>query len=50
MDSQAITDKEGEPIHVGDTVYTKIRGGSRQGEVNVPVGLSTSGSTDQFAC
>jgi hypothetical protein len=30
-----IKDKEGEPIHVGDTVYTRIRGGGREGQVEV---------------
>jgi len=27
------TDKKGEPIEVGDHVYTKIRGGRREGDV-----------------
>jgi len=31
--SEKITDKTGKPIHVGDTVVTKIRGGKRVGEV-----------------
>ncbi|KIM83461.1 hypothetical protein PILCRDRAFT_819708 [Piloderma croceum F 1598] len=31
--STDIKDKEGEAIHAGDTVYTKIRGGGREGEV-----------------
>jgi len=28
-----IKHKQGNPIHAGDTVYTRIRGGGREGEV-----------------
>jgi len=31
--SEDIKDKEGKPIHAGDTVYTRIRGGGREGKV-----------------
>ena len=31
--SGKVEDKTGTPIEVGDTVYTKIRGGKREGEV-----------------
>jgi len=31
--SSQFKDKQGEPIHVGDTVYTKFRGGHREGKV-----------------
>ncbi|KAH7043870.1 hypothetical protein B0J12DRAFT_742777 [Macrophomina phaseolina] len=30
---QAVTSKEGQPIEDGDHVYTKIRGGRHEGEV-----------------
>lgn len=33
MPSDEIKDKNQEPIHVGDTVFTKIRGGSHEGKV-----------------
>jgi hypothetical protein len=33
--SGKVSDKTGTPIEVGDTVYTKIRGGKREGEVFV---------------
>jgi hypothetical protein len=32
--SGQVEDKHGNPIEVGDTVFTKIRGGKREGEVN----------------
>ncbi|PMD25890.1 hypothetical protein NA56DRAFT_564232 [Hyaloscypha hepaticicola] len=32
--SGKVEDKKGNPIEVGDTVYTKIRGGKRVGEVD----------------
>jgi hypothetical protein len=32
--SGKVEDKHGTPIEVGDTVFTKIRGGKREGEVN----------------
>ncbi|KAM0818659.1 hypothetical protein AB5N19_04471 [Seiridium cardinale] len=33
MPSQSIHDKTGEPIEEGDHVYTKIRGGRHEGDV-----------------
>jgi hypothetical protein len=33
--SGKVEDKQGNPIEVGDTVFTKIRGGKREGEVNL---------------
>lgn len=33
MPSDEITDKNQEPIHVGDKVFTKYRGGSHEGKV-----------------
>lgn len=33
MQGSAIVDKEGVPIHAGDHVYTRFRGGRREGEV-----------------
>jgi hypothetical protein len=35
--SGKVEDKKGNPIEVGDTVFTKIRGGKREGEVIFPV-------------
>jgi hypothetical protein len=32
--SDRVKDKDGEPIEVGDTVWTKFRGGKREGEVD----------------
>ncbi|KAE9370854.1 hypothetical protein N431DRAFT_484985 [Stipitochalara longipes BDJ] len=32
--SGKVEDKSGNPIEVGDTVFTKIRGGKREGEVD----------------
>lgn len=32
--SGQVQDKKGNPINEGDTVFTKIRGGKREGEVN----------------
>jgi hypothetical protein len=32
-----VEDKQGYPIEAGDTVYTKIRGGKREGQVTFPV-------------
>jgi len=32
--SDQVEDKTGNPINEGDTVFTKIRGGKRQGEVD----------------
>nr|KAE8441274.1 hypothetical protein EG329_005540 [Helotiales sp. DMI_Dod_QoI] len=32
--AETIKDKHGEPITEGDTVFTKIRGGKREGEVD----------------
>ncbi|PMD54028.1 uncharacterized protein K444DRAFT_570555 [Hyaloscypha bicolor E] len=32
--SGKVEDKKGNPIEVGDTVFTKIRGGKREGEVD----------------
>lgn len=29
-----VKDKKGNPIHEGDTVFTKIRGGKREGQVD----------------
>jgi hypothetical protein len=34
--SGKVEDKTGNPIEEGDTVFTKIRGGKREGEVSVP--------------
>ncbi len=31
--SGKVEDKQGTPIEVGDTVFTKIRGGKREGKV-----------------
>lgn len=46
MSSKAeIVDKQGEPIHVGDTVSTRIRGGKRTGVVSDIV--ETSEEADQ---
>lgn len=33
MDRNNVADKNGEPIHEGDYVYTKIRGGTHEGNV-----------------
>ncbi|KAI4524769.1 hypothetical protein K525DRAFT_291590 [Schizophyllum commune Loenen D] len=33
MSSSQVNDKHGEPIHVGDTVASKARGGRQYGEV-----------------
>jgi hypothetical protein len=33
--SGQVEDKQGNPIEVGDTVFTKIRGGKREGEVKL---------------
>jgi len=35
--SGKVEDKKGNPIEVGDTVFTKIRGGKREGEVTYSV-------------
>jgi predicted HAD superfamily phosphohydrolase YqeG len=32
-----VEDKQENPIEVGDTVFTKISGGKREGEVTFPV-------------
>jgi len=32
--SGQVEDKKGNPINEGDTVFTKIRGGKREGEVS----------------
>lgn len=37
--SGKVEDKKGNPIEVGDTVFTKIRGGKREGEVTYPITL-----------
>ncbi|KAJ5197714.1 uncharacterized protein N7498_006831 [Penicillium cinerascens] len=33
MDRDNVSDKNGEPIHEGDYVYTRIRGGTHEGKV-----------------
>ncbi|KAJ6114457.1 hypothetical protein N7486_000235 [Penicillium sp. IBT 16267x] len=33
MDHDNVSDKNGEPIHEGDYVYTRIRGGTHEGKV-----------------
>ena len=33
MSSNTVNDKTGKPIHIGDTVSTRMRGGKRTGEV-----------------
>jgi predicted HAD superfamily phosphohydrolase YqeG len=35
--SGKVEDKKGNPIEVGDTLFTKIRGGKREAEVTIPV-------------
>jgi hypothetical protein len=32
-----VQSKDGKPIHKGDHVYTKIRGGRHEGDVSFPV-------------
>ncbi|KFY20697.1 hypothetical protein V491_03509 [Pseudogymnoascus sp. VKM F-3775] len=34
--SDRVEDRAGTPIEEGDTVFTKFRGGKREGEVSVP--------------
>lgn len=34
MPSSQVEDKQGQPIREGDAVWTKIRGGRREGEVD----------------
>lgn len=34
--SDKVEDRAGTPIQEGDTVFTKFRGGKREGEVSVP--------------
>jgi hypothetical protein len=31
---EEVNSKQGEPIHIGDHVYTKIRGGRHEGDVS----------------
>lgn len=33
MDHKKVSDKNSEPIHEGDYVYTRIRGGTHEGKV-----------------
>lgn len=33
MDRDNVSDRNGEPIHEGDYVYTRIRGGTHEGKV-----------------
>lgn len=37
MSSNTVKDKTGQPINIGDTVTTRIRGGKRTGEVRQPL-------------
>jgi len=40
--SGQVEDKKGNVIEEGDTVFTKIRGGKREGEVTIPLNISFS--------
>ena len=39
MEASEIKDKHGNPIHEGDYVFTRIRGGSHEGEVGKNPGV-----------
>lgn len=45
--TESVQDKNGQPISVGDEVYTKMRGGKHQGEVSCLTSTSLLVETPQ---